>query len=60
MRRLEAVAVEQGCERFHWVVLRENTAPLRFYESLGGKLSSDWGLMQMAGSGQKIRSKAGQ
>jgi GNAT superfamily N-acetyltransferase len=45
MRRLEAIAHEQGCGRLQWVVLRNNTAAVKLYESLGAHALPEWQLM---------------
>ena len=42
MQRLEAIAAEHGCGRFQWTVLRDNHAAIRFYESLGVAIQTDW------------------
>ena len=39
---LAALAVERGCGRFEWSVLDWNTSAIRFYESLGASLLTDW------------------
>jgi GNAT superfamily N-acetyltransferase len=45
MRRLEAIAVERGCGRLQWLVLRENAGAIRFYEALGARALPEWQVM---------------
>jgi ribosomal protein S18 acetylase RimI-like enzyme len=45
MQRLEAMAVERGCERLQWLVLRENLGAIRFYESQSARALPDWLVM---------------
>jgi GNAT superfamily N-acetyltransferase len=45
MRRLEAIAVERGCGRFQWLVLRDNAPAIRFYEAEGAKALPAWQVM---------------
>jgi len=42
MRRLAAMAIEQGCVRFEWSVLDWNTPSIEFYESLSAQAQSEW------------------
>jgi ribosomal protein S18 acetylase RimI-like enzyme len=49
MRELASIAVNAGCRRFQWLVLRSNEPALRFYESLGAEGAQDWLLMQLRG-----------
>jgi GNAT superfamily N-acetyltransferase len=51
MRELASIAVNAGCRRFQWLVLRSNEPALRFYESLGAEGAHDWLLMQLGGDG---------
>jgi len=51
MAELAGIAVNAGCRRFQWVVLRSNGPALRFYESLGAEGAHDWLLMQLRGDG---------
>ncbi len=43
------IAVERGCGRFEWTVLDWNTPSIRFYESLGAEMKSDWRIMRVTG-----------
>ena len=42
------LAAERGCGRFEWSVLDWNAPAIRFYESLGAKMQSDWRIMRMS------------
>ena len=44
------IAVERGCGRYEWTVLDWNTPSIRFYESLGAEMKSDWRLMRVTGA----------
>lgn len=44
------VAVERGCGRYEWTVLDWNTPSIRFYESLGAEIKSDWRIMRVTGA----------
>ncbi|MBV8207228.1 MAG: GNAT family N-acetyltransferase [Acidobacteria bacterium] len=46
MERLQAIAVENGCGRMMWLVLRDNPA-VGFYRSIGAAALKDWMPMQM-------------
>ena len=48
MRHLAQVAVENGCRRMIWLVLRSNPA-VKFYERVGAEALHDWMPMQIAG-----------
>jgi len=43
------LALERGCGRFEWSVLRWNEPAIRFYESLGAAPLDEWGLFRLAG-----------
>lgn len=45
MRRLEAIAVERGCGRLQWLVLRGNLGAIRFYESQSARALPEWQVM---------------
>ena len=45
MARLQAIAREHHCGRIQWVVLRNNAAAVRLYESLGAQALPEWQLM---------------
>src|SRR5260370_28522663 len=47
MGELASIAVNAGCRRFQWLVLRSNEPALRFYESLGAEGAHDWLVMQL-------------
>jgi GNAT superfamily N-acetyltransferase len=44
------IAVERGCGRYEWTVLDWNTPSIRFYESLGAEMKSDWRIMRATGA----------
>jgi len=46
---LARIAVERGCGRFEWAVLDWNTPAIRFYESLGAKIISEWKINRVTG-----------
>ncbi|TDU81256.1 ribosomal protein S18 acetylase RimI-like enzyme [Prosthecobacter fusiformis] len=43
------IAHERGCGRYEWTVLDWNTPAIRFYESLGAEMKSDWRIMRVTG-----------
>ena len=47
---LARIAVERGCGRFEWAVLDWNTPAIRFYESLGAKIISEWKINRVTGN----------
>jgi RimJ/RimL family protein N-acetyltransferase len=47
------IAVERGCGRFEWTVLDWNTPSIKFYESLGAEMKSDWRIMRVTGESLK-------
>jgi GNAT superfamily N-acetyltransferase len=49
LRHLARVAVEQGCPRLEWDVLKWNTPAIDVYESLGAATQTDWSIMRLAG-----------
>jgi GNAT superfamily N-acetyltransferase len=49
MRRLARLAVENGCKRFIWQVLDWNAPSIRFYESLGAKVATEWKTVRIDG-----------
>jgi GNAT superfamily N-acetyltransferase len=49
LERLAALAVERDCGRFEWSVLDWNTSAIRFYESLGASLLTDWRIARVTG-----------
>jgi GNAT superfamily N-acetyltransferase len=50
---LAKVAVEKGCGRLVWQVLDWNTPAIRFYESLGAKVMTEWLTMRVSGDALK-------
>lgn len=49
MRRLAALAVEAGCDRFIWQVLDWNEPAIQFYKTLGARPVSEWVTMRLDG-----------
>ncbi len=47
--RLAQLAAEQRCGRFEWQVLDWNTPAIRFYESLGARMMTEWRTMRVEG-----------
>jgi GNAT superfamily N-acetyltransferase len=50
LETLAALAVERNCGRFEWSVLDWNTPAIRFYESLGASLLTDWRIARVTGN----------
>jgi len=46
---LARIATERGCARFEWSVLDWNAPAIRFYESLGARMLSDWRIARVTG-----------
>jgi len=44
------LAIERGCGRYEWSVLDWNAPSIRFYESLGAEMKSDWRIMRVTGA----------
>ena len=42
MRRIARLAVDRGCGKINWQVLRWNEPSIRFYEGLGAEVMDDW------------------
>ena len=57
LRRLAAIAVEEGCERLEWDVLAWNAPAIGFYEEMGAREQSEWRIMRV--SGEALRELAG-
>ena len=49
LRAVARLAVERGCGRFEWSVLRWNEPAIRFYEALGATPLDEWGLFRITG-----------
>lgn len=49
LKRLAALAVEQGCGRLEWWCLDWNAPSIAFYRSLGAEPMSDWTVYRIAG-----------
>ena len=53
LRRLCAMAAEQGCGRVEWWCLDRNTPAVDFYLSLGAEPMSDWTVYRLSGDNLK-------
>jgi GNAT superfamily N-acetyltransferase len=49
LRAVARIALERGCGRFEWAVLRWNEPAIRFYEALGASPLDEWGLFRITG-----------
>jgi GNAT superfamily N-acetyltransferase len=49
LRRLAALALEEGCGRLEWWCLDWNQPSIRFYRSLGAEAMEDWTIYRVAG-----------
>jgi len=47
MRSLATTCIEVGYGRLEWAVMKENTAAITFYESLGAADVRDWKLQRL-------------
>jgi GNAT superfamily N-acetyltransferase len=59
MRRLAALALEGGCERFAWQVLDWNTPALDFYKTLGARALPEWVTMRLEGDALRAFAASG-
>ncbi len=49
LAHLAHLAVERGCGRLEWAVLKWNQEAIRFYERLGAKPNAEWTVYRLAG-----------
>lgn len=49
LKRVAAVAVENGCERLQWAVLDWNTPAIDFYAAMGGEFLDEWRNVRVSG-----------
>lgn len=49
LTHLARIAVERDCGRLDWAVLDWNTPAIRFYESLGAQLMTEWQTFRLTG-----------
>ena len=49
LRQLARIALERGCGRLEWAVLKWNREAIKFYERLGARPNSDWTVYRLAG-----------
>jgi RimJ/RimL family protein N-acetyltransferase len=50
MIELARIALDAGCGRLHWTVLRSNARAIRFYQKIGAHLYEDWAPMYLTGA----------
>ena len=50
MRRIARLAVDRGCGKINWQVLRWNEPSIRFYERLGAEALGDWVSYRLSGA----------
>lgn len=46
---LARIALERGCGRLEWAVLKWNVEAIKFYERLGARPNSEWTVYRLAG-----------
>jgi GNAT superfamily N-acetyltransferase len=49
LKRVAAIALEQGCSRYQWSVLDWNQPSIDFYESQGARVMREWLLCRVEG-----------
>ena len=49
LARLAQLAIERECGRVEWAVLDWNTPSIKFYESLGAEMMTDWKIFRLTG-----------
>ena len=49
LRRVAAIAVENGCRRFQWAVLDWNSPAIGFYRAMGAEFLDEWRSMRVTG-----------
>jgi GNAT superfamily N-acetyltransferase len=47
--QLARIALERGCGRLEWAVLKWNVEAIKFYERLGARPNSEWTVYRLAG-----------
>lgn len=57
LKRLAAIALENGCGRFEWSVLDWNEPAIRVYEAIGAEAMPEWIRYRL--SGDKLKAFAG-
>lgn len=61
LTHLARIAMQEGCARFEWQVLRWNTPALEFYRSLGAEEMNEWLTMRVSGRTlEKLAESGGQ
>lgn len=53
LKELARIAVERQCGRLDWAVLDWNAPAIRFYESLGAELMTEWQTFRLTGDALK-------
>jgi len=49
LRRVAAIALENGCQRLQWQVLDWNTPAIDFYRTIGGEFMDEWRTVRLNG-----------
>jgi GNAT superfamily N-acetyltransferase len=49
LKRVAAIALENGCQRLQWQVLDWNTPAIDFYRTLGGEFMDEWRTVRLNG-----------
>jgi GNAT superfamily N-acetyltransferase len=49
LKRVAAIAVENGCQRLQWEVLDWNTPAIDFYRALGAEFLDEWRNVRLSG-----------
>ena len=49
LKRVAAIAVEKGCQRFEWAVLDWNTLAIEFYRAMGAEFMDEWRIVRVTG-----------
>lgn len=49
LKAVARIAVDNGCGRYEWSVLRWNTPAIEFYEAFGAQPMSEWQVYRLAG-----------
>src|SRR5579863_1183516 len=49
LKRVAAIALENGCQRLQWQVLDWNTPAIDFYRTIGGEFMDEWRTVRLNG-----------
>ena len=53
LKRVAAIALENGCQRLQWQVLDWNTPAIDFYRTIGGEFMDEWRTVRLNGAALK-------